>query len=165
MRPEERRRGRKKQTSSKRPVVRPAPAPAPRCGQSSATADPSLQRMSWTVGACSVILNIFIIARNKVSIKKCRTPVALLTKSLIILISMGDFLVGIYLLLISSADAYYRNEYCKLEAEWLTSMKCSYLGVISTVGSQISLFSMTILSLSRLSGIKKSMRIPGPVTN
>ena len=89
--------------------------------------------MSWTVGTSAVILNLYIAARNLFSLKKCKTSVALLNKCLVILISLGDFLVGLYLLLISLADAFYRNDYCNLEGEWLTSMKCSYLGIISTI--------------------------------
>ena len=42
---------------------------------------------------------------------------------------------------------------CRKQAEWLSGSFCSVLAVISTVGSQLSLFSMTLLSLIRMWGI------------
>ena len=65
------------------------------------------------------------------------------------LIAVGDFCVGIYLLNIVIIDYLYRDNYCEEKYEWLTSPHCSFLGVLTTFGSQLSLFSMVGLSLYR----------------
>ena len=113
--------------------------------------------MSWIIGILGVLLNSIVIVKTIYILKKCRTTVAYLTNSLIILINFGDFLVGVYLLLVAILDSFYSliygGTYCSSQLRWLTSMECSCLGVISTTGSQISLFAMTLLSLERYRGI------------
>ena len=123
-----------------------------------------LKRISWTIGVSSVAANSVIMARTLISLRKSRTSVAFINKSLILAISMGDLMVGSYLLVISVLDtAVFGKDYCLRQTSWLTSFGCSMLGIFSTFGSQVSLFSMTGLSLVRLFGIWNSMRIPGEV--
>ena len=90
---------------------------------------------------------------------------ALTNKFLIILISFGDWLVGGYLLSLAVVDSYFGSSFCSKHFDWLLSSYCSILGVVSTVGSQTSLFSMAILSVTRLSTISNGFSIPGPVNN
>jgi hypothetical protein len=81
------------------------------------------------------------------------------------LISLGDFMVGGYLLVIAIYDtAIYKSTYCQVQITWMTSIQCSTIGVLSTIGSQISLFAMAGLSIIRLSGIRGALRVPGEVT-
>ena len=97
--------------------------------------------------------------------KRCKTSVALINKILIIMIALGDFLIGCYLFIIATYDTIiFKQDYCRRQITWITSLECSIIGVLSTIGSQISLFSMTGLSIVRIYGIWNSMRIPGEVT-
>ena len=88
-----------------------------------------------------------------------------MSKSLMSLIGSGDFLIGLYLIILSVYDSLiFGTKFCRRQAEWLTGSACLTLGVISTIGSQISLFSMTAMSLIRMYGLLyRSMRISGPV--
>ena len=54
-------------------------------------------------------------------------------------------------------DYMYGANFCKGQLKWLSSKYCSALGVISTIGSQISVVSLAILSICRVCGIKNSM--------
>ena len=72
-------------------------------------------------------------------------------------------MVGCYLLVLAVTDAYYGNNFCSQQIQWLLSSYCLILGVFSTFGSQISLFSMTFLSVTRVFKISKGLSIPGPV--
>ena len=45
------------------------------------------------------------------------------------------------------------SKYCSNQAVWLTGTACAVLGVISTLGSQLSLFAMTVLSVTRAYGL------------
>ena len=74
--------------------------------------------------------------------------------SFILLIGTGDLLVGTYLLAITTIDQIKSKNYCQHRYDWLGDYKCTLLGVISTAGSQISLFTMTVLSFYRLNKIK-----------
>ena len=125
----------------------------------------ALKGFSWLIGSLAVLANVIIISRNVISLRKCRTTMALLNKSLIMTISLGDFLVGCYLLVISIYDGLiYKQNYCKNQISWITSAHCSVIGVLSTLGSQMSLFAMCVLSVTRIIGIYNSMRMPGEVT-
>ena len=120
---------------------------------------------SWVIGFLAVLANLIILSKNTKILKKCKTTVALFNKSLIMMISFGDLLVGIYLLVISIYDGViFKEEYCTQQIRWITSIQCSIIGVLSTIGSQVSLFAMCALSLTRIYGIHNSMRIPGEVT-
>ena len=123
-----------------------------------------LKGLCWTIGLMAILANGIIVARNARTLRRCETTVALVNKSLIMMISIGDLLVGAYLFVISIYDEFILEDYCKKEIEWLTSLNCSIMGVVSTIGSQISLFAMCALSVTRINGIYNSMRIPGEVT-
>ena len=66
----------------------------------------------------------------------------------------GDLLIGIYLVRISIYDSLiFGYEFCEHQIEWFIGGGCAALGIMSTVGSQLSLFTMTILSIKRMSGL------------
>ena len=71
--------------------------------------------------------------------------------------------MGAYLLAISIKDAYVGKNFCEEQCDWLVSSYCSFLGVVSTVGGQVSLFAMTVLSFTRLLKFSRGMSITGPV--
>jgi hypothetical protein len=97
--------------------------------------------------------------------RKCSTTMALLNRSLITMVSFGDLLIGTYLLVISFYDGIiYKESYCTQQIDWITSINCSVIGVLSTIGSQISLFAMCALSIVRIYGVYNSMRISGEIT-
>ena len=124
-----------------------------------------LKGVSWLIGLLAVVANLVIIGRSLWTLKQCKTAAAVINRGLIIMIALGDFLIGCYLLIIVIYDTIiFKNHYCKRQISWITSLECSLIGVVSTIGSQISLFSMTGLSIVRIHGIWNSMRIPGEVT-
>lgn len=74
--------------------------------------------------------------------------------SLVLLISLGDFCVGVYLLNVFIVDLWYRERYCPAKYQWVTSVHCTALGVMSTFGTQLSIFTMLGLSLYRVATLK-----------
>ena len=123
-----------------------------------------LKGFSWAIGVGAVSANLITLIFSIYTMKDCRTSVALMNKSLVALVSVGDMLVGCYLLTLSFYDALDQKEnYCTSQYTWLTSYQCVTFGVTSTIGSQLSLFAMTFLSLVRAHGIWNSMRVPGEV--
>ena len=122
-----------------------------------------LKALCWLMGIVAVSFNMYTFIRGLSSLKSCETSSMIISKVLISLIGSGDLLIGLYLVILSVYDSIiYRRNYCRNQPEWLTGTACLVLGVISTVGSQVSVFSMTVFSSIRLYGIK-SMRIPGPL--
>ena len=124
-----------------------------------------LKGISWLIGLIAVVANLVIIGKSLWTLKQCKTVAAVMNRCLIIMIAFGDLLIGSYLLIIAIYDTIvFRKRYCGDQIAWIISLECSVIGVISTIGSQISLFSMTGLSMVRLHGIWNSMRIPGEMT-
>ena len=76
------------------------------------------------------------------------------------MISLGDLLIGFYLTAIALADVLHGKEYCQSQLDWLTSHYCVVLGTASAFGSFVSLFSMTALSLLRVTGISNQLTVP-----
>ena len=124
-----------------------------------------LKCVCWFLGILAVVFNCITMTHGATSILKCQTDKMMISKVLMSLIGLGDFLIGIYLVLLSIYDSIIlRNEYCKNQPVWLSGTPCMILGIISTVGSQLSLFSMTALSCIRAYGLlRDKMTIPGPV--
>ena len=125
----------------------------------------SLKGFSWLIGILAVLANLIVIGHGLVALKRCKTTVAVINRILIMIIALGDFFIGCYILVIAVYDTImFKKDYCHKQISWIISFGCSAIGVFSTFGSQISLFAMTGLSVVRMHGIWNSMRIPGEVT-
>ena len=117
---------------------------------------PFLKVAAWLIGVIAIISNTVVLFENGGSIPKCKSADNLANKLLVILIGVGDSMIGVYLCVIALADSiFFGEEYCTKRFQWLSSWYCSCLGVISTFGSLVSLFSLTALSCLRASKIRK----------
>ena len=108
-----------------------------------------LKWSSRVLGVLAFIFNNIVILKTSSEIIKALTKSSLQNKTWILLISVGDLLMGVYLISIAVADVYFGESYCNHKYDWLSSTKCALLGALSTVGSNLSLFSMTALSVNR----------------
>ena len=124
-----------------------------------------IKMICWLVGMLAMLLNCFTMARGMISIRLCETENLMISKLLMTLVAFGDFLIGFYMVILSVYDSIiHGKEFCRHQAKWLTGTPCRLLGVISTLGSQISLFTMTVLSVIRMYGLTfKALRVPGPI--
>ena len=114
-----------------------------------------LRVLSCFVGPLATLFNGYNIVSSGYEIRQVKTFGGLMNKCFIILISFGDLLMGIYLVLITYADFYFGGSYCRDKYVWLSSTECSILGILSTIATQLSLFSMTGLSIFRIRTVGK----------
>ena len=116
------------------------------------------------MGILATLFNLMTVLNGVSSLKDSATEQMLISMALMTLIGFGDFLIGLYLVILSVYDSIvFGKEFCKYQTEWMTGTPCMTLGVISTLGSQISLFTMTVLSVIRMYGLTCApMRVPGP---
>ena len=120
----------------------------------------SLKVFSWVVGCAAVILNSVKLLKNVKHLATRHFTSALNNKALTTVIHVGDLITGLYLLTIAILDSViFAESYCKQRLTWLSSDGCAFLGVFSTFGGQISLFSMTVLSIFRAIGIIKVQKM------
>ena len=116
--------------------------------------DLSLRVCGWVVGILAIMINATVLAKNGRDIFRAESKVQLINSTMILMIAFGDLLIGIYLLSIVITDHLYNTDYCPQQFRWLVSKTCSLLGILSSIGSQVSLFSMTCLSLYRASSMR-----------
>ena len=126
-----------------------------------------LRILCWLMGTLASGFNFFTVVNEVRQFRGCKTNNMLVTKALVSLIGCGDFLIGVYLVGISIYDSFlFGHDFCAQQIKWFTGSGCAVLGIISTVGSQLSLFTMTILSIDRMTGIVRNstrMTPPAPV--
>jgi hypothetical protein len=126
-----------------------------------------LKFVCWFMGILAIFFNTVPLIKTALSLKDFESASLLViyNKTFVTLIGLGDLLVGIYLIILSVYDSIvFGRGFCAHQADWLTGSMCSALGVISTVGSQLSLFSMTALSIVRFVALLcPSMSLPNRV--
>nr|ARK36624.1 G-protein coupled receptor GRL101 [Sagmariasus verreauxi] len=86
---------------------------------------------------------------------------------LIVNLGVGDFLMGVYLIIVAVVDHQYRGVYAAYELSWRTSSLCQLAGFISTFSSELSVFTLTVITVDRLIVIKfpfGARRVEGSVT-
>ena len=125
----------------------------------------TLQVLCWVMGVLALIFNSYTVFCGLKTLQNSETRSMLTNTAMVSLIGSGDLFIGLYLIMLSLYDSFvHGNMFCRYQAEWYTGTACSILGVISTVGSQVSLFAMATLSIIRMYKLTfKKMSIPGPV--
>ena len=124
-----------------------------------------LKILCWFVALLAAALNAMVGYRILTEFKAEMSIVALNNKVLILIVTFGDLLVGVHLINIAVMDMIvYGDSYCAKSLTWLSSFHCSIIGVISTIGYEISLVAVTALSMVRLSGIRNGHRVQDELT-
>ena len=107
-----------------------------------------LKGLSWSFALLATVLNLISIKRTLCGFKLEMSKGALNNKMFILLLNIGDLVIGVYLLQIAVVDSIvYGKSYCRNQLSWLSSFHCNALGIISTAGYEISLISVTALEL------------------
>jgi len=72
---------------------------------------------------------------------------------LVLNLAFSDFLMGVYLLILGIAGAVHSGVYCSKSLQWLTSPTCVMMGVLVVLSSETSVFTLVLLSATRLYGV------------
>ena len=118
----------------------------------------SIRVIAWIFGLVATCLNAFTLFHGMYQYKDIKSEPGRINKIFVLLITFGDLLQGLFLLLLSVGEQFYNNSTCVTQYDWTTTSLCTGLGVLSTVGSLVSLFSMTVLSLIRVSGFRSMVK-------
>ena len=105
---------------------------------------PALQIAVWIIGIISVVGNLFVVIWR--SVKDRRT----VASTLILNLGLSDCLMGLYLVIVASADTYYRGVYIFYADLWRSSIICNLAGFLSIVSSEVSVFTMVIMTVDRV---------------
>lgn len=101
-----------------------------------------------SISANSLVMFILLTSRQKLTV----------TRFLMGHLAFADFCMGIYLLLIASVDLYTRSFYYHYAIAWQTGRGCNLAGTLSVFASELSVFTLTLISLQRWHAIFYAMR-------
>ncbi|XP_028413945.1 G-protein coupled receptor GRL101-like [Dendronephthya gigantea] len=99
----------------------------------------------WILGLMAFLGNFFVIVWRSFSKDSNRVASFLLTN-----LAVADFLMGVYLLIISYKDTVWNGVYFKHDISWRASNLCIFAGVISTLSSEVSVLTLTVITLERM---------------
>ena len=104
----------------------------------------------WVVSILAVFGNIFsLVARCKHWYKTNRVQFLIIAN-----LSISDFLMGVYLIFLLSADLYYAEYFPSHSELWRNSTLCKIAGSLSVLSSEASVFFITLISLDRFLCVK-----------
>ncbi|XP_078144124.1 thyrotropin receptor-like [Centroberyx gerrardi] len=107
----------------------------------------------WVVSLLAILANLLVMfvlltSHHKLSV----------TRFLICHLAFADFCMGMYLLLIASVDLYTRSQYYHHAIAWQTGAGCNLAGALSIFASELSVYTLTAITLQRWHAIFFAMR-------
>ena len=103
----------------------------------------------WLIGLNALGGNVFVLSQKQKKTGKNKVQTFLLCN-----LAVSDLLMGVYMLLIASADIYF-GEYFPMNAEaWRSGITCRIAGTISILSSEASVFFVTLISIDRYLNIR-----------
>lgn len=116
-------------------------------------ANHALQISIWVLGLCAFFGNLFVIAW------RVKTDNTRVSSFFIINLGCSDFLMGVYLLIIASVDVHYRGVYILHADAWRSGILCQLAGVLAMLSSEVSVFTLTIITLDRTLAIMYPLKM------
>ncbi|KAK0066324.1 G-protein coupled receptor GRL101, partial [Biomphalaria pfeifferi] len=99
----------------------------------------------WVLGSVAIIGNFVVIIWRMRDFRGGKVHSFLITN-----LAIGDFLMGLYMLIIAVADTLYRGVYVTYADVWKQSGFCQFAGFVSTFSSELSVLTLTTITLDRL---------------
>ena len=111
---------------------------------------PSVRVFMWIFGLFAFVGNVSVLLWRCVRQGRENIIQVLLIENL----AASDLLMGVYMLIIASADAYYQQYFPSESDEWRNGPLCKLAGVLSVISSEASVFFITLISIDRFLSIK-----------
>ena len=105
---------------------------------------------NWIIGCSAFLGNAFVLWWKQYKHKATNKPQSLLLSNL----AMSDLLMGIYMIIIASADVFC-GEYFPMNSEsWRSGITCRLAGTLAITSSEASVLFVTLISIDRFINIK-----------
>ncbi|XP_037010704.2 thyrotropin receptor isoform X2 [Artibeus jamaicensis] len=108
----------------------------------------------WFVSLLALLGNVFVLLVLLTSHYKLTVPRFLMCN-----LAFADFCMGMYLLLIASVDLYTHSEYYNHAIDWQTGLGCNTAGFFTVFASELSVYTLTVITLERWYAITFAMRL------
>ena len=97
--------------------------------------------------------NAYVVLQRLKSSTTGRRDITRVQDTMVGHLAVADSLMGVYMLVIASADVYYRDRYAFFAEAWQTSYICKLAGFLSVLSSEASVLFMTVISIDRCLGM------------
>ncbi|KAM8832563.1 thyrotropin receptor [Spinachia spinachia] len=108
----------------------------------------------WFVSLLAVVGNVVVLLVLLTSHYKLSV-----SRFLMCHLAFADLCMGIYLLLIASVDLHTRAEYFNHAIDWQTGPGCGLAGFFTVFASELSVYTLTVITLERWYAITYAMRL------
>ncbi|XP_077366291.1 thyrotropin receptor isoform X3 [Festucalex cinctus] len=108
----------------------------------------------WFVSLLAVLGNVVVLLVLLTSHYKLSV-----SRFLMCHLAFADLCMGIYLLLIASVDLHTRTEYFNHAIDWQTGPGCALAGFFTVFASELSVYTLTVITLERWHAITFAMRL------
>nr|XP_046257337.1 LOW QUALITY PROTEIN: lutropin-choriogonadotropic hormone receptor-like [Scatophagus argus] len=115
---------------------------------------PVLRCLTWIITVFAVtgnlaVLVILLISHHKITI----------SRFLMCNLAVADLCMGLYLMLIAFMDYHSRHEYYNHATDWQTGPGCGIAGFLTVFASELSVYTLTVISLERWHTITNAMHV------
>ncbi|KAL0983858.1 hypothetical protein UPYG_G00133810 [Umbra pygmaea] len=115
---------------------------------------PFLRSVTWLITVFSVAGNVAVLA-----ILITRHQKLSVSRFLMCNLAFADLCMGFYLLLIAAMDYHSRKEYYNHATDWQTGAGCGVAGFLTVFASELSVYTLTVITLERWHTITNAMHI------
>ncbi|KAG8584162.1 hypothetical protein GDO81_008710 [Engystomops pustulosus] len=113
-----------------------------------------LRVLIWFISVLAILGNAVVLFVLLTSHYKLTVPRFLMCN-----LSFADFCMGIYLLLIASVDSKTKSQYYNHAIDWQTGSGCSAAGFFTVFASELSVYTLTVITLERWHTITYAMQL------
>ncbi|XP_070833497.1 lutropin-choriogonadotropic hormone receptor-like [Chaetodon trifascialis] len=115
---------------------------------------PFLRCLTWIITVFAVagnlaVLVVLLISHHKLTI----------SRFLMCNLAVADLCMGLYLMLIAFMDYLSRREYYNHATDWQTGPGCGIAGFLTVFASELSVYTLTVISLERWHTITNAMHV------
>uniref|UniRef100_A0AAQ4R3R7 Lutropin-choriogonadotropic hormone receptor n=1 Tax=Gasterosteus aculeatus aculeatus TaxID=481459 RepID=A0AAQ4R3R7_GASAC len=115
---------------------------------------PFLRCLTWIITVFAVAGNLTVLAMLLISHHKLT-----ISRFLMCNLAFADLCMGLYLTLIAFMDQLSRHEYYNHAIDWQTGPGCAVAGFLTVFSSELSVYTLTVISLERWHTITNAMRV------
>ncbi|XP_077341725.1 lutropin-choriogonadotropic hormone receptor isoform X1 [Lithobates pipiens] len=113
-----------------------------------------LRVLIWFISILAIAGNAVVLLVLLTSHYKLTVPRFLMCN-----LSFADFCMGIYLLLIAAVDSKTKSQYYNHAIDWQTGSGCSAAGFFTVFSSELSVYTLTVITLERWHTITYAMQL------
>uniref|UniRef100_A0A7N6B362 Thyrotropin receptor n=1 Tax=Anabas testudineus TaxID=64144 RepID=A0A7N6B362_ANATE len=115
---------------------------------------PFLRFLTWLITVLAVMGNLAVLVILLISHHKLT-----ISRFLMCNLAFADLCMGVYLMLIAFRDYLSRQEYYNHATDWQTGPGCGIAGFLTVFASELSVYTLTVISLERWHTITNAMHV------